>query len=106
MGVAGVGVRKAVGCAGGEVLFEEVAEACAGEVEVAVAGGGVLGMGFGWEGFELVVAGAFFGVAEDLVGFVDFLEGGFCGGFVSGGVRVVDSGELAEGLFDVCGGSV
>ena len=87
-------------------MFEEVAEAGAGEVEVAVAGGGVLGIGFGWQGFELIVAGAFFGVAEDLVGFVDFLEGGFCGGFVSGGVRVVDSGELAEGLFDVCGGGV
>ena len=99
-------MREAVGSAGGEVLFEEVAEACACEVEVAVAGGGVLGIGFGWEGFELVVAGAFFGVAEDLVGFVDFLEGGFCGGFVSGGVRVVDSGEFTEGLFDVCGGSV
>ena len=104
MGVAGVGVGEAVGSAGGEVLFEEVAEAGAGEVEVAVAG--ALGIGFGWEGFELVVAGAFFGVAEDLVGFVDFLEGGFGGGFVSGGVRVVDSGEFTEGLFDVCGGSV
>ncbi len=85
-------------------MFEEVAEAGAGEVEVAVAG--VLGIWFWRESAELIVAGAFFGVAEDLVGFVDFLEGGFCGGFVSGGVRVVDSGELAEGLFDVCGGGV
>lgn len=105
----GLGVTVVAGTS--EVLLEEVAEAGAGEVEVLVlgfraaglpglrrvrlVGGGVLPAGA-----ELVVLAAFFGIAEDFIGFVDFFEFGLGGGFVGGDVGVVDAGEFAEGLFD------
>lgn len=108
---AGWGLSMAVMAGTGEVLFEEVAEASASEVEVLgfglraaglpglrrvrLVGGGVLPAGA-----ELVVLAAFFGVAQDFVGFVDFFELGFGGGFVGGDVGVVFAGEFAEGLFD------
>jgi hypothetical protein len=108
---AGWGLGVAVMAGPGEVLLEEVAEAGAGEVEVLVLGFRAAGLpglrrvrlvgsGVLPVGAELVVLAAFFGIAEDLVGFVDFFEFGFGGGFVGGDVGVVDAGEFAEGLFD------
>ena len=105
----GLGVTVVAGS--GEVLLEEVAEAGAREMEVLVLGFRAAGMpclrrvrlvggGVLPAGTELVVFAAFFGIAEDFVGFVDFFEFGFGGGFVGGDVGVVDAGEFAEGLFD------
>ncbi len=52
-------------------------------------------------GSQLVVLFAFGGVAEDFVGFVDFLEFFFGLLFVFGDVGMELTGELAKGLFDV-----
>ena len=107
----GRGLGVAVMAGSGEVLLEEVAEAGAGEVEVlgfGIMAAGLPGLRRVWlvgggvlpAGAELVVLAAFFGIAQDFVGFVDFFELGFGRGFVGGDVGVVFAGEFAEGLFD------
>lgn len=106
LGAGGIGVAAAA-----EKIVENTAAATAAAEDFAedfewiveAAGSRTEAAGTGIEGAVavLIVGGALLGIAEDFVGFADFLEF-FLGGFVAGiFIGMVFNGEFAVRLFDV-----
>ena len=103
---AGCGVlRESIAAGTAEVLLEKIAETGAAEVEFPPGAGCVSrlppGLGVLPIRAECIIFFALLRVAQDLVGFVDFLKLGLCGFLVLGHVRVVFPREFAKGFFDV-----
>ena len=99
--------RKPEAGAATEILFEEIAETRATEMELR-AGTATRSVGrLGKAAFlvapigpELVVLPAFFEIAQDFEGLVDFLEFLLAGSLVRRHIRMVFPGQLAKCLFD------